>query len=184
MVLIMLSIINQPGPIVRAIVTPTLGVYLPLALKSVDTPTVLPTPSFTPTPTWTPTPTPSPTATPTSVPPANIKITFIEYNPPGDDEDGEFVRIRNLGGTAQTMTQWILRDVANHVFTFPGFTLSAGATVQVWTGVGTDNNTHLYWASGAPIWNNTGDTATLINSGGQVVSACSYSGGGQNHACP
>jgi hypothetical protein len=38
MVLIVLSIINQPGPIVRAIVTPTLGVYLPLALKPVDTP--------------------------------------------------------------------------------------------------------------------------------------------------
>lgn len=109
---------------------------------------------------------------------------FIEYNPPGPDEDGEFVRIVNLGGTTQTMTNWTLRDIANHVFTFPGFSLPAGGAVQVWTGIGTNNSSNLYWGSGAAIWNNTGDTATLRNNSGQVISVCSYPGGERNYNCP
>jgi hypothetical protein len=48
---------------------------------------------------------------------------------------------------------------------------------------GINNATNLYWGSGQAIWNNTGDTATLRNSGGQIVDTCSYAGGGQNASC-
>lgn len=172
MVLAVVMVAYLPGGMVWAGITPTVDIFLPVALKPENTPTAPPPPTFTPTPTATP------------LPPANVKITFIEYSPPGPDEDGEFVRIKNLGGTAQTMTNWTLRDIANHVFTFPGFTLPAGGTVQVWTGTGTNNSTNLYWGSGAAIWNNTGDTATLRNNSGQVVSVCTYPGGEQNYTCP
>jgi hypothetical protein len=112
-----------------------------------------------------------------------VQILYIEYDPPGPDEDGEYVRLDNLGGSSATMTNWTLRDDANHVFTFPTFTLAAGATVRVWTGSGSNNSANLYWGSSAAIWNNTGDTATLRNSGGQVIDVCTYSGGGSGASC-
>ncbi|MBP8002988.1 MAG: lamin tail domain-containing protein [Chloroflexi bacterium] len=115
---------------------------------------------------------------PILAPPANVQIVYIEYDPPGPDEDGEYVRFDNLGGSNATLTGWTLRDDANHVFTFPSFTLAVGASVRVWTGSGSNNNANLYWGSGAAIWNNAGDTATLRNSGGQVIDVCTYSGGG------
>ena len=65
--------------------------------------------------------------------PADVQITYIEYDPPGDDAQDEYVQIENLEGAAQEMTSWTLRDEANRVFTFPVFTLPAGGTVRVWT---------------------------------------------------
>lgn len=94
------------------------------------------------------------------------------------------MRIDNTGGTAATLTDWTLADAQAHVFTFPAFTLGPGASVRVWTKAGVDGQTDLYWGSGQAIWNNTGDTATLRDGGGQVVSVCSYAGGGESYICP
>ncbi len=112
--------------------------------------------------------------TATISPPADVRITHIEYDPPGDDVQGEYVRIQNLGGRAQVMTNWTLRDVANHVFTFPSFTLAAGGTVRVWTKGGTNTATDLYWGSNQAIWNNTGDTAYLQDAVGNPVHSYTY----------
>lgn len=155
-------------------VTPTIANYLPFILK--------PFPSPTPSPTATNIPA-TPTATATSAPPANVKIIYIEYDPPGPDVEGEYVQIDNLGGTSATMTNWTLADEANHVFTFPTFVLVPGGSVRIWTKSGVNNSTNLYWGSGAAIWNNTGDTATLRNNHGQVVDICSYTGGGTGANC-
>jgi len=106
--------------------------------------------------------------------PADVQITYIEYDPPGDDVQGEHVQIENLGGAAQEMTGWTLRDEANRVFTFPAFTLPAGGTVRVWTGGGTNTATDLYWGSGTAIWNNDGDTAYLRDTGGTLISNYTY----------
>jgi len=103
-----------------------------------------------------------------------VQITYIEYNPPGDDVQGEYVRIRNQGGQPADMTGWTLRDEANHTFTFPSFTLGVIATVRVWTRSGSNTATDLYWGSGSAIWNNTGDTAYLRNDVGQLVDTYSY----------
>jgi hypothetical protein len=105
---------------------------------------------------------------------ADVQITFIEYDPPGSDVEGEYVRIENLGGSVADMSDWTLRDEANKVFTFPAFTLSPGAAVQVWTKGGTDTVTDLYWGSGSAIWNNTGDCAYLRDSGGTAVDTYCY----------
>jgi competence protein ComEC len=172
--------------------TPTIPAYLPFIVNPPPTPTftLTPTPTRTPTatattaaPTNTPTPSRTPTRTPTSPAPAQIKITFILYAPTNGTLE-EYVRIQNLGGTAQTMTNWTLEDDANHVYTFPPFTLGAGTQVQIWTKSGANTATNLYWGSGSAIWNNTGDTAQLRNAGGTLISQCSYSGGGTSHTCP
>jgi len=112
--------------------------------------------------------------TATISPPADVRITHIEYDPPGDDVAGEYVRIQNLGGRAQVMTGWTLRDLANHVFTFPSFTLAAGGTVRVWTKGGANTATDLYWGSSQAIWNNDGDTAYLRDAGGSPVHSYTY----------
>jgi len=166
--------------------TPTVPLYMPYIVNAPPTPTFTRTPTATatvPAPTNTPTPTRTPTRTPTSPAPANVRITYILYDPPSGTLE-EYVRIQNLGGTAQNMTSWTLRDASAHVYTFPAFTLAVGAQVQVWTKSGTNNSTNLYWGSAQAIWNNTGDTAQLRNAGGTIISECSYGGGGQGTNCP
>lgn len=158
-------------------ITPTIPSYLPILFNPP------PTPTFTRTPTATATP-PGPTNTPTATAaPANIEITFILYGPTNGALE-EYVRIQNLGGTAQSMTNWKLEDDANHIYTFPTFSLGPGAQVQVWTKSGSNTATNLYWGSAQAIWNNSGDTATLRNAGGAIISQCSYPGGGISHTCP
>jgi hypothetical protein len=164
------------------IVDPDYKIYLPLIVGSQ---TAQPIPTATATVTGAPPATATPTATPTTpAPTAQVQITFIEYNPDGDDVLGEFVRIENTGSAAQGMTGWTLRDESAHIYTFPSFTLPSGGSVQVWTKIGTDTATDLYWGSGAAIWNNTGDTATLQDDQGQSVDSCGYVGGGTSISCP
>lgn len=160
--------------------TPTLANYLPVVLKPEPTPTFTATPTATAIPTATATPTNTPTAT---AAPTNVVIEFIMYNPDGDDVQGEFVRLRNIGSTTATMTNWTLRDVANHVFTFPVFTLQPQATVRIWTKGGANTGNDLYWGQNQAIWNNNGDTAFLRDNNGQLIDSCSYPGGGMSATC-
>jgi phosphatidylserine/phosphatidylglycerophosphate/cardiolipin synthase-like enzyme len=102
----------------------------------------------------------------------DVRIEEIIYDPAGDPVD-EYVRIQNHAGAVE-MTGWTLRDEANHVYTFPSFTLAAGASVRVWTGSGVDSTTDLYWGSGSAIWNNTGDTAYLDDDLGNPVDTYDY----------
>jgi hypothetical protein len=111
------------------------------------------------------------TSTPTT-PPANVKITHIEYDPPGTDLDGEYVTIQNQGGSAAVMTGWTLADNDSHVFTFPSFTLQPNASVNVWSKAGSNTSTDLFWGSSQAIWTNTGDCATLHNGISTIHQVC------------
>ena len=73
------------------------------------------------------------------------------------------------------MSGWTLRDLANTTYTFPAFTLAAGAEVRLWTRAGVNDTANLYWGGGQAVWNNTGgDTAILRDAGGGEVSRYSY----------
>ena len=127
--------------------SPTPVTPLPTPVTPTPAPgTPTPTP-VTPLPTpVTPTPAPgTPTPTPNTPTPARVVITGIAFDPPGDDVQGEYVTLRNNGGSAVTMTNWTLRDLANNTYTFPAFTLAAGAEVRVWTRAGTDDASNLFW---------------------------------------
>ena len=113
--------------------------------------------------------------TTSQAPPAEVQITYIEYDPAGDDVVGEYVRLENGGGTAQTLTAWTLSDASGHTYTFPTFALTHGAAVQIWTGSGQDTPSDLYWGRGSAIWNNTGDTAYLRDSQGDLIDTYAYS---------
>jgi hypothetical protein len=122
-------------------------------------------------------PTPSTTAPPkattttTAAPPATtggstVAITTL-------DCQGEAVAVRNGGGTPADLTGWSINDEgAPHTFRFPaGYTLAPGASVTIRSG-GPAGPGELAW-TGQSVWNNTGDTAYLVNAGGGVVSTAS-----------
>jgi len=104
-----------------------------------------------------------------------FSIAYIEYNPEGSDLAGEFVRLQNGTSNAIDMTGWTLHDGdAKHTYIFPAFSLAPGAEVQLWTKSGDDDAENLYWGSRSAIWNNKGDTATLLDADGNEVTSYSY----------
>ena len=161
------------GPHATATSTP-LSNFLPIVLNSGSTPTPTTIVATVAAPTETPSPTPTTTTLPSNH--ENIKISHIEYDLPDADLDGEYVDIQNIGTVAQELTSWQLHDEAGSIFTFPSFTLDAMSTVRIWVKDGTNSLSDLYWGKGWPIWNNTGDTATLLNDDSQIVDECSYTG--------
>jgi len=106
-----------------------------------------------------------------------VAIKHIEFDPPGRDIDGEFVRIENSSAGAINLGGWVLRDEGGkHSYTFPVFTLPAGRAVLLWSKRGTDDSANLYWGNASAIWNNTGDTAILLDATGNEVTRFSYQG--------
>jgi hypothetical protein len=106
-----------------------------------------------------------------------VAISHIEYDPPGRDIDGEYVLVINSTDAPVALAGWTLSDGdAKHVYTFPAYTLAAGATVTIWSKRGDDDADNLYWGSRSAIWNNDGDTGTLRDAGGATVSVYTYTG--------
>jgi hypothetical protein len=103
-----------------------------------------------------------------------IRITYLEYDPPGKDVQGEVVRIENFGRTRVDLTDWILRDDVDHRFEFPEFALEPGAYVRVWTEPGLNTRTDLYWGRHSAVWNNAGDCVYLIDDAGALVHTYRY----------
>ncbi len=83
----------------------------------------------------------------------------------------EWVQISNTGSSPVSLNGWKIEDEGNkHTYTFLSYTLNAGTTVTVFTGKGTNSATELYWQLDNPIWNNGGDTASLYDDSGKLVS--------------
>jgi hypothetical protein len=114
----------------------------------------------------------------------SVKICLVNENAPGDDNEnpnGEWVKICNDGNQDVDMSGWRLYDDAykrgtarDHIFVFPsGFILRAGQSVFVYTGIGTNTSTKLYFGRPqgkyAAIWNNTGDCAYLEDDKGNLI---------------
>lgn len=108
---------------------------------------------------------------------AQVAIGEIRFDADGDDNENlndEWVRITNDGESTVDLTGWVLKDTsATHRYPFPrGFVLEAGASVTVRTGCGTDTATDLHWCvGGSAVWNNSGDTAFLLDPAGNIVSS-------------
>jgi len=83
----------------------------------------------------------------------------------------EIVVVENSGTSAQDMTGWKVEDRGSkNTFNFPaGFSLEAGASVELVSGAsGDDTGETIYWNK-RPVWNNDGDTASLIDSSGHLA---------------
>ncbi len=111
---------------------------------------------------------------------ATLRITSIEWDPPGADEENateEWVDVGNDGALTADLEGWILRDESSqHRYVFPpGTTLDPGDTLRVRSGCGDDAIGDLSWCAG-PVWSNTGDTAILQDLHGNVVDRLRYAG--------
>ncbi|MGG3915932.1 lamin tail domain-containing protein [Rossellomorea vietnamensis] len=99
-------------------------------------------------------------------PEADISLTGVNL-------DTEVVTLKNNGSEDVNMTDWKLVSVeGNQTYDFPDdFILKAGSSVNVTSGGNAVNNppTTLKWTD-AYIWNNSGDSAQLYNSQGELVS--------------
>jgi hypothetical protein len=119
---------------------------------------------------------------------AAVRITKVQYDSPGSDTgsksslNAEWVKIKNKGSKAVSLSGWTLRDTAGHVYDFGSFTLKADTTVTVHTGQGSNGSKHRYWGSGAYIWNNDGDTAKL-KKGNKLIDKCKWGAGGGTINC-
>lgn len=147
-----------------------------------NTPTATSTPTSTPTATNTATATATATntatatatATPVTSTSGDVRVTFIFADGAGQNEPNEYVRIQNFDSRRINLSGWTLRDNANHIFTFPNYTLEPGETCRVYT-----NEDHPEWCgfnyhSSSAIWNNTGDCAFLRNSAGTLIDEYCY----------
>lgn len=108
---------------------------------------------------------------------AQVVISETRFDADGDDNQNlndEWVRITNRGGSGVDLTGWVLKDTsATHRYSFPsGFVLGAGASVTIRTGCGSDTAVDLHWCNqGSAVWNNSGDTAFLLDPAGNIVSS-------------
>ena len=126
--------------------------------------------------------------TPVSVLPAHattaaapaVQVTFVYYDSPGRDDrsnrslNAEYVQLTNTSRRAVALKSWTLRDTSRHVYVFGSYTLAAGATVTVHTGVGNDTATHRYQDRHAYVWNNDKDAAILRDAAGHGVDSCRW----------
>jgi competence protein ComEC len=166
-------------------------IFLPLIIRS--TPEPLPTPTTPPPPPTTqpppptteppppttqpPPPTtepPPPTTQPPPVTTGNVQIINIFVDGAGSSEPDEYVEIRNDDTNSIQLQNWTLRDIADHIFTFPSFVMEPGKVCRVYT-----NENHPEWCgfnygSGSAIWNNGGDTAYLRDGNGTPIDDYSY----------
>ena len=84
----------------------------------------------------------------------------------------ESVTVTNTGDSDYWFKDWSIVDEGmKHTFNFPSqFILETGKSVEIISGSYVTNSKEmLYWKKQS-VWNNDGDTATLLDSTGSVVS--------------
>jgi hypothetical protein len=104
----------------------------------------------------------------------DARVTLVMADPPGDEGHEEYVQITNFAVQALDLTGWQLKDASGNTFTFPSYTLPLNATVTVHACNGADTADTLYTHKCSAIWNNSGDTASLYDASGALVSTFTY----------
>ena len=110
---------------------------------------------------------------------ADLRVIEVLSDPPGSDTDnleGEWVDIVNAGLTEVSMRGWVLKDESSsHRYFFADdFVIAPQMVVRISTGCGPDGDETLFWCNGSAVWNNTGDTAFLLDPNGNIVTFYRY----------
>ncbi len=92
-----------------------------------------------------------------------------------DDRVDEYVTFENIGEQPLDLGGWMVANGAGTTYTVPdGVMLEPGNELTLHTGSGSDSASDLYWGSSQPIWNNGGDTVTVEDGSGTLVTSKSY----------
>ncbi len=108
----------------------------------------------------------------------DVHIVEVDANPEGDDVregGGESVLLEGTPGLP--LSGWTLKDTsASHRLRFKeGTALSSDGQLRVFTSCGVPREGVLHWcAAGSAVWNNSGDTAFLLDPAGGLVSWLDY----------
>ncbi|SDT31304.1 lamin tail domain-containing protein [Microlunatus soli] len=112
---------------------------------------------------------------------SKLRFTKLYADSPGTDRgsnkslNAEYVVVKNTGSSKIKIAGYKIKDKAGHTFVFPkGFVLKARRSVTVHTGRGTNTGSHLYWKQRWYVWNNTTDTAYLLNTRGSRLDTCTF----------
>jgi competence protein ComEC len=104
---------------------------------------------------------------------SSIYISALQFDAPGDDRqnlNNEWVRLTNRGDGLVLLAGWTLSDKTGiHPYTFPAFVLMPNSSVTIYSGNGKMNDTALFMGRDTPIWNNSGDVATLKDGSGTII---------------
>ena len=96
----------------------------------------------------------------------------LNYNAEGDDGEntnGEYAIIRNVGSSALSLAGWRFRDSALRWYTFPsGATVPAGKQIVLRMGVGNRTSTTFFWSQDSPPFENAGDGGYLFDPKGDL----------------
>ena len=101
----------------------------------------------------------------------SIKISKIVYK--AKTLKAEMVNLLNRSTSAVTLTGMSIKNKLNVTHSLAGVSISAGATLRVRTGKGTNTTADRYWKRTKQVWNDIKDTATL-KIGTLTASTCSY----------
>lgn len=102
--------------------------------------------------------------------PAKRAVGFLRWSFASPDENtnpnGEFVDLKIdptvFTGATYTLTGHYIKNNAGDRYNIPaGTTLSAGGTLRIYTGSGTNTATTLYWGRSAPVYQNNGECVQL-----------------------
>jgi LysM repeat protein len=130
-----------------------------------------------------------PTATPTGIPPntavptRNVPTPInTATNPPAGAIAITITAIRNAGditsealeivnqGSPVDLEGWIISgSEGDEEFNFPAFRLFTGGSVTIFTGVGEDTATILYWGLDEAVWD-IGESVSLFDADGELQS--------------
>jgi hypothetical protein len=111
-----------------------------------------------------------------------VRFVASVFNGPGNDNlkallNGEWIRVKNVCTTARSLSGWTIKHYGSkHTYRFAtGVSIRAGSTIALYSGIGVNTATKLYWqrAFGA-VWNNTPpERAYLRNVAGTLQSSWS-----------
>jgi hypothetical protein len=116
-------------------------------------------------------PPPRSTLLPTSTPVVTVavgnRVDLVRVVSPGLITS-EAVELRSKVGDID-LTGWVMEDSNGNRYTFPAATLRDGMILSVYSGVGEDTETALYWGRDEAVWNRSGDMLILRASDGSIA---------------
>lgn len=108
----------------------------------------------------------------------SLSVTRIHADAAGNDNQNlndEYVVFENTGSETLDLSEWTVKDEAGHTYSFPsGQSLASGETVTLHSGSGSNTASDVYWDASGAVWNNAGDTVSVRDDGGTLVTSKSY----------
>ena len=83
------------------------------------------------------------------------------------DVDNERVLIEHVGSEDVLLASWSLRDEDGHRYDFPAIVLHSGASLEVFSRLGDDTVTRLFWGQENPVWE-ISEQASLVDPTGET----------------